>query len=243
MRRACLVLLAAVLATACGSQEAPRALPDTPHVATFSIVAYDPDTQQWGVAVQSRVVSAGAIVPFAKAPVGAIATQALANVAYGPDGIALLAKGKSAEEVIETLTEADDLRDRRQLGIVDAKGNAATYTGKKCIPVAAGLTGKHYAVQGNMLANEDVVPAMSKAFEAAEGDLGDRMIAALRAGQKAGGDKRGRQAAGLLIVREGWGYGGGNDRFRDVRVDDHKTPIEELARVYALHKQVFRAPR
>lgn len=229
--------LALLLLAACGGDDA-RDTP--PPVATFSIVAYDPAAKEWGVAVQSRVVAAGAIVNYARADAGAIATQALANVRYGPDGLAMLADGKNAEEVVKALTEADDGRDRRQLGIVDAKGNAATFTGEGCLDVAMGQTGKHYAVQGNILANKDVVPAMAKAFEEAEGDLGERMIEALRAGQKAGGDARGRQAAGLLVVCTGCGYGGGNDVLRDLRVDDHKTPIEELARIYKLHKQIFR---
>lgn len=242
MKLSLLALAVLLFAAACGAPSTPTPSVEPP-VATFSIVAYDPETKCWGVAVQSKVVAAAAIVNYAKANHGAIATQSYANVAYGPDGLAMLAKGTSAEDVVEALTKADKGKDYRQLGIVDQAGNAATFTGKSCTGIAADQVGKHYAVQGNTLASDKVIPAMAEAFEKAEGDLGERMIEALRAGQKAGGDKRGRQAAGLLVVHEGWGYGGGNDRYRDVRVDDHKTPIEELARVYAIHKSIFKPKR
>ncbi|SVE57371.1 uncharacterized protein METZ01_LOCUS510225, partial [marine metagenome] len=147
-----------------------------------------------------------------------------------------------AKKTIEILTKADRHRNRRQVGVISTEGNASTFTGTKCLAWAGGKTGKNYAAQGNILAGPEVVDAMAEAFEKAEGDLGERLIAALRAGQKAGGDKRGRQSAALLVVRKGWGYSGLNDRYRDLRVDDHPTPVEELARVYAIHKKVFPPP-
>jgi uncharacterized Ntn-hydrolase superfamily protein len=181
-------------------------------------------------------------VPWAKAGVGAIATQAFANTGYGPQGLELLAAGRTAQETIDALTGADARKERRQVGIVDKDGNAATFTGEGCTEWAGGRKGRHWCVQGNILAGQPVVDAMAKGFEESKGDLGDRMIAALQAGQAAGGDKRGMQSAALLIVKEGGGYGG-NDRYRDVRVDDHDQPIDELQRIYALHKQTFRPRR
>jgi uncharacterized Ntn-hydrolase superfamily protein len=237
-------LLALLLLAACAAHPAPappQAASDPP-VATFSIVAFDPDQQEWGVAVQSRFLGVGAVVPWAKAGVGAVATQAFANTRYGPGGLELLGQGKSAQEAVDALTAADERKARRQVGIVDKDGNAATFTGEGCTAWAGGRKGKHYCVQGNILAGEAVVDAMAKAFEEGKGDLGDRMIAALQAGQGAGGDKRGMQSAALLIVKEGGGYGG-NDRYRDVRVDDHDKPIDELQRIYALHKETFRPRR
>ena len=211
----------------------------TPPVATFSIVARDPDTGELGIAVQSKFVAVGSVVPWAKAGVGAIATQAWANTRYGPIGLELLAQGKTAAETIEILTQADAGRKQRQVGIIAVDGNGSSYTGAGCLDWAGHKTGKHYAVQGNVLAGPEVVEAMAKAFEESEGDLAHRMIEALRAGQKAGGDKRGRQSAALLVVRKGWGYSRFNDRYRDLRVDDHPQPIEELARVLAVHEKVF----
>lgn len=213
-----------------------------PTVATFSIVAFDPNTKELGIAVQSRVVSVGSIVPWAKAGVGAIATQASANTNYGPDGLKLLEQGLDPNEVIKKLIADDSQAPSRQVGIVDAKGKVATYTGEKCLSWAGGRTGKYYTVQGNILTGQDVVDGMANAFEKAEGELGARLITALEAGQAAGGDKRGRQAAALLVVREGWGYAGYNDRYRDIRVDDHTEPIKELRRIYEIHKKVFPQP-
>jgi len=220
--------------------EQKSAHPDT---STFSIAACDPETGEIGVAVQSKIVSVGSIVPFAQAGVGAIATQAAANVGYGPAGLQLLKMGTSPEKTIELMTAVDPFRDIRQIGIVTPDGRAASFTGTECNAAAGHRTGKNYAVQGNLLADPKVIDAIADAFEKAEGELGARMIAALRAGQAAGGDKRGKQSAALLIVREGWGYGYMNDRYRDIRVDDHEEPIEELARVYELHKAMFRAPK
>jgi uncharacterized Ntn-hydrolase superfamily protein len=205
-----------------------------PAVATFSIVAYDPDRQEWGVGVASKFLAVGAVVPWAKAGVGAIATQSFANTTYGPKGLEMLGQGKSAEEVLKTLTDADEQRDVRQVGIIDAKGQAATFTGAKCNAWAGGKTGKYYTCQGNILAGEAVVADMAKAFEEAKGPLAWRIVAALEAAEKAGGDKRGKQSAALLVVRDKSGYGRFNDRMVDFRVDDHAQPVQELARILAL---------
>jgi uncharacterized Ntn-hydrolase superfamily protein len=213
-----------------------------PIVATFSIVACDPETGELGIAVQSRIPGVGAIVPFARAGVGAIATQSYANTQYGPDGLKLLAEGKSPEEVVRQLTDADDRRDVRQLAIVDSRGRVACFTGAECREWAGSKAGKHYSVQGNILAGAAVVDEMARAFEDTEGELAERLLAALDAGQAAGGDRRGMQSTALLIVREGWGYAGQNDRYRDLRVDDHHSPIEELRRVYEIHRQTFPRP-
>jgi uncharacterized Ntn-hydrolase superfamily protein len=208
--------------------------PAEPLVCTFSIVACDLEAKQWGVAVASKFLAVGSVVPWAEADVGAIATQSFANVSYGPNGLKLLAKEKSAEEVVKLLTEPDKNRDNRQLGIVDAKGEAATYTGKKCLAWAGGKTGKHYACQGNILTGPEVVDAMVKAFEESKGPLAWRLMAALDAGDKAGGDSRGKQSAALYVVQPKGGFGRLNDRYLDFRVDDHKDPVPELARILAL---------
>ncbi len=215
---------------------------EPPPVATFSIVAVDPDTGEIGVAVQSKIVGVGSIVPFAKAGVGAVATQSFANTGYGPLGLLALQSDLDPDQTIKLLTENDPLHPSRQVGVISADGEAATFTGDDCHGWAGGLTGENYAVQGNILTGPEVVEAMARAFEEAEGVLAERLIASLAAGQEAGGDKRGRQSASLLIVRESWGYGGIDDRFRDVRVDDHATPIAELERVYRLHRELFPRP-
>ncbi|TET37052.1 MAG: DUF1028 domain-containing protein [Planctomycetota bacterium] len=212
-----------------------------PPVATFSIVAYDPDTGDLGIAVQSKFFGVGAVVPWAKAGVGAIATQAAGNTRYGPEGLKLLESGMSAKKVVRKLTDADPGREYRQLGIVDAKGNAASFTGKKANDWKGHVVGKHYCCQGNILTGEEVVKAMGNAFENTKGPLPDRLVAALRAGQAAGGDSRGKQSAALYVVRKNGGYAGFNDRWMDIRVDDHKTPIEELARLLEIHKKTFPA--
>lgn len=213
-----------------------------PPVATFSIVACDPETGELGIAVQSRLPAVGAIVPYAKAGVGAIATQSLANTRYGAQGLSLLAEGKSAEEVVRILTDGDSERAARQLGVIDAQGRACSFTGDECLQWAGSRTGTHYTVQGNILTGPEVLDAMAQAFEEAQGELALRLLAALDAGQAAGGDRRGMQSAALLIVREGWGYDGQSDRFRDLRVDDHPSPIRELRRVFEVHSRVFRRP-
>ncbi|MFH0777792.1 MAG: DUF1028 domain-containing protein [Candidatus Eisenbacteria bacterium] len=207
-------------------------------VATFSIVGCDPETGELGVAVQSKFFAVGAVVPWAKAKAGAIATQAFGNTTYGPKGLELLAAGKTPSEVIEALTSADDGKDRRQVGMVDARGNAATYTGKGCNAWAGGRTGKYYAAQGNILVGEPVLDAMCQAFETTRGELADRLLAALVAGQAAGGDSRGQQSAALVVVKEGGGYGGFNDRYIDLRVDDHPEPIKELGRLLEIQHYI-----
>ena len=213
-----------------------------PSISTFSIVARDQQTGELGVAVQSKFIAVGSVVPYAQADVGAIASQAWGNTRYGSVGLDLLARGKTAEEVVRLMTDADPGRDQRQLAIIAPEGNASIHTGRKCLDWAGGQTGPDYAVQGNILTGPEVTLAMARAFEDTNGTLAERMIESLRAGQKAGGDKRGRQSAALLVVRKGWGYGGLNDRFRDLRVDDHPTPIEELDRIYQLHRKIFRRP-
>ena len=206
-----------------------------PHPSTFSIVAYDPKTKDLGVAVESRFVAVGSVVPFARSGVGAVATQSFANTSFGPKALTMLARGRAPKDVLKTLIASDNGATQRQVGIVDARGRAASFTGKECFPWAGHLIGKNYACQGNILAGEEVVKSMSRAFEVTEGDLPVRLLAALSAGQRAGGDKRGQQSAALLVVREGGGYGGFNDRWIDVRVDDHPAPIEELIRVFNIY--------
>jgi uncharacterized Ntn-hydrolase superfamily protein len=207
---------------------------------TYSIAACDLEAREWGVAVQSRFLAVGAAVPFAAAGVGAIATQALANVAYGPDGLALLEKGQSAEQVVVELTRADDGRDDRQLGVVDAHGAGATFTGSACVDWAGGLAGHCFAAQGNILVSEATVYALAETFMASAGSpLAERLLASLAAAQQAGGDRRGQQSASLLVVREGGGYGGRSDRLVDLRVDEHAAPIIELERIYEVHRTLF----
>ena len=218
---------------------APIENPISPPVATFSIVGYDAETGQLGVAVQSKFFAVGAVVPWAEAGVGAIATQSWANTTYGPNGLKLLKSGLSAEQTLERLIADDPGRATRQVGIVDAKGNIANYTGDACNEWAGAVSGKHYTAQGNILVGEAVVKAMAKAFEETEGELADKLMAALFAGQEKGGDSRGQQSAALLVVQENSGYGGFNDRYIDLRVDDAEKPIEELQRLLELHKALF----
>jgi uncharacterized Ntn-hydrolase superfamily protein len=208
-------------------------------VSTFSIVGYDPEAKEWGVAVQSKFLAVGAVVPWLKAGVGAVATQSWANTTYGTIGLGMLAQGMAAEEVIKELTWHDDGKDLRQVGIIDSFGNAATFTGKDCYPWAGGVAGKNFAAQGNILVSEETVQAMASTFETAQGDLAERLLAALAAGGKAGGDSRGEQSAALVVVKENAGYGGFNDRYIDLRVDDHVTPIDELIRIHQLYKLYF----
>ena len=208
-------------------------------VATFSIVAFDPETDSLGVAVQSKFLAVGSVVPWARAGVGAVATQAMANYNYGPHGLELMAREKTADETVEELISADEDREHRQVGVVDARGRAATFTGSECFEWAGGITGEHYAAQGNILVGGGTVEAMARAYEESGGDLAARLLSALEAGQAAGGDSRGKQSAALLIEREGGGYGGDNDRVADLRVDDHPDPIKELMRIRDLHTLYF----
>jgi uncharacterized Ntn-hydrolase superfamily protein len=204
--------------------------------STFSIVARDPGTGDLGIAVQSKFLAVGAVVPWAKAGAGAVATQAWANTSFGPDGLALMAAGVPAPDVLVRLAASDPDSAHRQVGMVDAGGQAATFTGSQCMHWAGGRTGPGYACQGNILVSKATVVAMAAAFEGTPGGLWDRLVAALAAGQAAGGDSRGQQSAALLVVREGGGYAGRNDRFIDLRVDDHPAPIAELQRLLDLHK-------
>lgn len=210
---------------------------------TFSIVAFDPRNGDLGVAVQSKFLAVGAAVPWARAGVGAIATQAWANLSYGARGLELLARGAAAREVVETLTAEDEGRALRQVGIVDAQGRAFSHTGEECSAWAGHIVGPHFACQGNILVSGATVQAMAKTFQEAAGELAERLVAALEAGQAAGGDRRGQQSAALLVVRAGGSYGGYNDRYIDLRVDDHPQPIAELRRILALHRIYFEKPR
>ena len=207
---------------------------------TYSIVGYDPEEKEWGIAVQSKFLGVGSVVPFAKAGVGAVATQSYANTAYGPQALQLMEEGKTAEEALDIITKEDLDRPLRQVGLIDASGNPATFTGEGCYDWAGGQTGKHFAAQGNILVDKNTVKAMAETFESATGTLAERLLQALDAGQEAGGDSRGMQSAALLIVKENGGYGGFNDRYIDLRVDDHPSPIKELKRIYHLHQLYFK---
>jgi uncharacterized Ntn-hydrolase superfamily protein len=216
-----------------------------PRVATYSIAACDLAAGQWGVATQSKFLAVGSVVPWAAPHVGAIATQALANPRYGPDGLALLRAGRSAEEVVAELTAADEGRDDRQLGVVDATGGSATFTGGGCLDWAGGLTGPGFAAQGNILVGEQTVAALATMFTATDGrPLAERLLECLAAAQAAGGDRRGQQSAALLVVERDGGYGALTDTLVDLRVDDHAQPVAELARLYEIHSLLFgKTPR
>ena len=213
-----------------------------PVPTTFSIVAVDRATGEIGVAVQSKFLSVGAAVPFVRAGVGAVATQAFCNTTFGPRGLALLAGGNSPQEALDTMLADDEGREDRQVGIVDLHGNAATFTGANCIAAAGGIAGDGFAVQGNCLAAAGVYEAMAATFRSSTGTLADRLVAVLAAAQAEGGDKRGQQSAALIIEKPQGGYGGFNDRYVDLRVDDHPHPIDELARILELHKLYFFPP-
>lgn len=210
--------------------------------STFSIVAFDAAADELGVAVQSKFLAVGSAVPWVIGGVGAIATQAWANTTYGPRGLNLLEAGHSPNTVVEMLTASDEQHDQRQVGIVDSKGRSATFTGSGCKEWAGGVAQCNFAAQGNILAGPAVVQGMADAFTQTKGCLADRLIAALRAGQAAGGDRRGKQSAALYVAKPAGGYGGFNDRYIDLRVDDHAEPIEELARILELHKLYFFKP-
>jgi uncharacterized Ntn-hydrolase superfamily protein len=201
---------------------------------TFSIVAFDPGNGDLGVAVASKFPCVGAVVPWARSGVGAVATQAWANTDFGPDGLRLMGDRLGAPDALDAVLEADDGRDERQAGFVDARAGVATFTGSNCAHWAGGRTGDHFAAQGNILAGAEVVDEMGRAYTDAGGDLCDRLIAALLAGDAAGGDRRGKQSAALLVVREQGGYEGRNDRYIDLRVDDHPEAPTELARLFGV---------
>jgi uncharacterized Ntn-hydrolase superfamily protein len=207
--------------------------------STFSVVAHDQTTGDYGIAVQSRFIAVGSVVPWAKAKVGAVATQAWANVSYGPRGLDLLSKGVPAKDVIEQLTSDDERREHRQIGVVDAQGRAAAFTGKECLEWAGHTIGSNFCCQGNILTGEQVIRKMAEAYESSSGDFIDRLLACLEAAQAAGGDRRGQQSAALLIVREKGGYEGYTDKYVDIRVDDHPRPIAELERIFKLYDLTF----
>ncbi|MBD3403893.1 DUF1028 domain-containing protein [candidate division GN15 bacterium] len=228
-----LVLLLLVLVA--GPVTAGELVDENPEsVATFSIVARDSATGELGVAVASRFFAVGSVVPWARADIGAVATQAYANTTFGPRGLVFLEAELTPQEALQALLEADDKPTRRQVGLVDASGRSASYTGSECLDWAGSRNGPNYAVQGNILAGEEVVVAMEEAFLTTEGTLAERMYASLLAGEEAGGDSRGKQSAAIVVVRQGAGYGGYTDRAIDIRVDDHEEPFKELGRLLQL---------
>ena len=207
---------------------------------TYSIAAFDRDAEQWGVAVQSKFLGVGSVVPWAEPHVGAIATQAYANPRYGPEGLLLLREGLGAEETASRLTEADEGRADRQLGVVDGSGGSVSYTGEDCLEWAGGRSGEAYAAQGNILVSAATVDALAETFEGTAGrPLAERLLDCLDAAQAAGGDRRGQQSASLLVVERYGGYAGLSDVVLDLRVDDHERPLEELRRLHGLHQELF----
>jgi len=210
---------------------------------TFSIVAHCAEEEAWGVAVASKFPAVGAVVPWARAGAGAVATQSYAKVGFGPDGLALMSEGLSAAEALSRLLEADEGRETRQVALVDAHGGGAAHSGSECHEWAGHFTGDGFSVQGNLLAGEAVIEAMAAGFRRAEGELADRLVAALRAGENAGGDKRGKQSAAVLVARQNAGYGGDNDRYLDLRVDDAAEPVTDLIALVKLHHLYFQPPR
>ena len=214
-------------------------------VSTYSIVACDLERGQWGVATQSKFLAVGSVVPWAEPHAGAVATQSYANPRYGPEGLALLRQGKTAQQVVDELTAADEGRAKRQLGVVDAQGGSATFTGDECHDWAGGRAGPCYAAQGNILVSGATVDALAQTFEATAGrPLAERLLEALAAAQLAGGDSRGQQSAALLVVEKDAGYASLSDTLVDLRVDDHERPVEELARLYRMHDLLFgKTPR
>lgn len=208
--------------------------------STFSIAGYDPTEEKLGIAVQSKFLAVGSVVPFASAKVGAVATQAAANTSFGPNGLDKLRKGLRPETIIDELVQRDPESETRQVGIVDTLGNSAAFTGEDCFDYAGHTTGENFCCQGNILVSEDTINSMAEVFtNTKEMALSHRLMKALKAGQGAGGDKRGKQSAALLVVKEDGGYGGFNDRYIDLRVDDHDTPIKELNRILELHQLYF----
>jgi len=210
-----------------------------PIPSTVSIVACDLDEKAWGVAVASKFPAVGAVVPWAQAGAGAVATQSYANTSFGPRGLELMLRGYSAEATLAELLNGDEERDLRQVGLVDTQGHAATFTGHKCYEWAGGLKGPGYAIQGNILAGELVVKAMEAEFLGTKGNLPERLLAALLAGDLNGGDRRGRQSAAIYVVKPNGGYGGYVDRWIDYRVDDHADPVPQLGKLLELHELYF----
>ena len=208
-------------------------------VSTYSIVAFDPQTGEIGVAVQSKFLAAGSVVPWARAGAGAVALQSWSNTAYAEPALKMMEYGVHPEEILKILTAEDDRAALRQVGIVDCKGRSATFTGGECMDWAGGRCGPNFAAQGNILVSRETVDALADTFDSGSGDLADRLSLALEAGQKAGGDRRGMQSAGLYIAKAGGGYGGNNDRYVDIRVDDHPDPITELKRILVLWRLLF----
>jgi uncharacterized Ntn-hydrolase superfamily protein len=209
------------------------------YLSTFSIVAHDPDECAWGIAVASKFPAVGAVVPWANARSGAVATQSYANTQYGPRGLDLMGGGKSASEALQILLDGDDETELRQVGLVDTKGQAATFTGKDCHAWAGGRTGENYAVQGNILTGPETIDSMEKAFLETKGDLPERLLASLLSGDRIGGDRRGRQSAALFVVKPKGGYAEFNDRWVDYRVDDDPDPVPRLAHLLELHRLYF----
>lgn len=209
------------------------------HPSTFSIVAYDPAERAFGIAVASKFLAVGAVVPWASAAAGAVATQSYANTTFGPRGLQMLENGASAGEALAALLRDDPQASQRQVGIVDRTGGSATHTGIDCTPWAGGITGPGYAIQGNILAGPEVLAAMKRAFLGSRAPFYWRLFAALQAGDLAGGDRRGRQSAAILVVKPGGGYAGFNDRWIDYRVDDDSDPITRLSGLLQLHDLYF----
>lgn len=210
-------------------------------VSTFSLVARDAETGDLGIAVASKFLAVGAVVPYAVADIGAVATQSYANTSYGPRVIAALRVGVPLELVHEAFTATDPDHAKRQYGLVDAAGRSVTFTGSECQAWAGGVAGQGFAAQGNLLAGPQVIDAMVEAYASAEGPLPERLMSALVSGEAAGGDRRGRQAAALLVVRADAGYGGMNDRYVDLRVDDDDAPTRRLQRLLELFRLAAKA--
>jgi uncharacterized Ntn-hydrolase superfamily protein len=208
-------------------------------IMTFSIVAYSPAENAWGIAVASKFPAVGAVVPWAKAGAGAVATQSYANTSFGPLALEWMGSGKSAQDTLDHLLAVDDQPDLRQVGLVDAQGQTANFTGEGCLPWAGGRVGQYFAVQGNILTGPETLDAMVESFQNSPGDLPGRLFAALLAGDRAGGDRRGKQSAAIYVVKPEGGYGGYNDRWIDYRVDDHEDPVPRLAELIQLHHLYF----
>lgn len=210
-----------------------------PYPSTFSIVAYDPEAEAWGVAVASKFPAVGAVVPWAAAGAGAVATQSYANPTYGPDGLDLMRAGRSAEATMEALLSKDPGREKRQVGLVDAQGRPATFTGDECHQWAGGRIGENFAAQGNILTGPEVVEALASTFLSTGGGLPERLLQALLAADRAGGDRRGRQSSAIFVAKAEAGYGGLSDRWLDYRVDDHEDPVPRLIELVELHRLYF----